>query len=68
MNLKSLLAAGLTLAALALPMSGLAQDAAAPGAADDTVLSPSGTAGTPAAAIRDATACAAVALGGISTG
>jgi invasion protein IalB len=50
MILKSLLAAGVTLAALALPMSAFAQDAAAPGAATDPVLSPSGTAGTPAAA------------------
>ena len=53
MNLKTLLAAGLTLAALALPMGALAQDAAAPGAADDKVISPSGTAGTPAAATPD---------------
>jgi invasion protein IalB len=52
MNLKSLLAAGLTLAALALPMGALAQDAAAPSAEPD-VLSPSGTAGTPAAATPD---------------
>ena len=53
MTLKPLLAAGLMLAALALPMSAFAQDAAAPGAADDQVLSPSGTAGTPAAATPD---------------
>jgi len=52
MNLKSLLAAGLTLAALALPMGAFAQDAAAPSAEPD-VLSPSGTAGTPAAATPD---------------
>ena len=53
MNLKSLLAAGLTFAALALPLGAVAQDAAAPGAATDQVLSPSGTAGTPAAATPD---------------
>ena len=54
MNFKSLLAAGLTLAALALPVSAYAQDAAAPaGAADTPVVSPSGTAGTPAAATPD---------------
>ena len=53
MNLKSLLAAGLTFAALALPLGAVAQDAAAPGAAEDQVLSPSGTAGTPAAATPD---------------
>jgi invasion protein IalB len=52
MTLKSLLAAGLTFAALALPATATwAQDAAAPAAAGDTpVISPSGTAGTPAAA------------------
>ena len=49
MILKSLLAAGMTLAALALPTSAFAQDTAAPSAEPD-VISPSGTAGTPAAA------------------
>jgi invasion protein IalB len=51
MTLKSLLAAGLTLAALALPAGAFAQDAAAQGG--DAVLSPSGQAGTPAAATPD---------------
>jgi len=50
MTVKSLLAAGLTVVALALSTGAFAQDAAAPGAADDKVLSPAGTAGTPAAA------------------
>jgi invasion protein IalB len=50
MNLKTLLAAGLTFAALALPMGAFAQDAAPTG---DQVVSPSGTAGTPAAATPD---------------
>lgn len=50
MTVKSLLAAGLTVVALALPAGAFAQDAAAPGAAGDQVLSPSGAAGTPAAA------------------
>ena len=50
MTVKSLLAAGLTVVALALPSGVFAQDAAAPGAATDTVISPSGKAGTPAAA------------------
>lgn len=53
MNFKSLLAAGLTLAALAIPGTALAQDTsvqppAAP--ADGEILSPAGTAGTPTAA------------------
>jgi invasion protein IalB len=53
MTLKSLLAASLTVAALALPAGVMAQDAAAPAGSADTVLSPSGEAGTPAAATPD---------------
>ena len=49
MHFKSLLAAGLTLAALALPMSAHAQDASA-SSSEPAVVSPSGTAGTPTAA------------------
>jgi len=51
MTLKSLLATGLTLAALAVPGMALAQDASAPSAeGDGQILAPSGTAGTPSAA------------------
>jgi invasion protein IalB len=61
MTVKSLLAAGLMLAALALPTGAFAQEAADPSAADPSaapsaeqpVLSPSGTAGTPSAATPD---------------
>lgn len=50
MTLKSLLAAGLTFAALSAPVVALAQDAAAPSAEPSgEILSPSGTAGTPTA-------------------
>lgn len=48
MTLKSLLATGLTLAALAVPGMALAQDAAAP-SAEGQILAPAGTAGTPSA-------------------
>jgi invasion protein IalB len=50
MTFKSLLAAGLTFAALAVPSMALAQDASTSSSAQPSeVLSPSGTAGTPTA-------------------
>lgn len=50
MTLKSLLAAGLTFAALAIPGAAFAQDTPAPAPAEGEILSPSGAAGTPTAA------------------